>query len=56
MTVLAAVAVAVVITLYCFNHKHHRHGIPKSSATAELYKHGAVAADAVTCSEIGNDF
>jgi len=55
MTVLAAVAVAVVITLYCFNHKHHRHGIPKSSATAELYKHGAVAADAVTCSEIGRD-
>lgn len=55
LTVLAAVAVAVVITLYCFKHKNHFHGIPKSQANAELYQHGAVATDAVKCSEIGTD-
>lgn len=52
LTVLSAVAVAVMITLYCFQHKHY-HGIPKSAANAELYEHGAVAADSVRCSEIG---
>lgn len=54
LTVLSAVAVAVMITLYCFQHKHY-HGIPKSAANAELYEHGAVAADSVRCSEIGRD-
>ena len=53
MTVLAAVAVAVSITLYCFKHKEHFHGFAKSSATAELYQHAAVAADSVRCSEMG---
>lgn len=55
VTVLAAIAVAVVITLYCFKSKHHFHGVPKSSANAELYQNGAVAADSVRCSEIGRD-
>ena len=54
LTVLAAVAVAVVITLYCFKHKSHYHGVRKTQANAELYQHGAVATDAVKCSEIGN--
>lgn len=53
MTVLAAVAVAVVITLYCYKHKIHFHGVHKSLTDAELYQHGAVAADSVRCSEIG---
>jgi len=55
MTVLAAVAVAVVITLYCYKHKIHFHGVHKSLTDAELYQHGAVAADSVRCSEIGRD-
>jgi len=55
LTVLAAVAVAVVITLYCFKHKNHYHGVRKTQANAELYQHGAVASDAVKCSEIGTD-
>lgn len=55
-TVLAAIAVAVVITLYCFKSKHHFHGVPKSSANAELYQNGAVATDSVRCSEIGKCF
>ena len=53
LTVLAAIAVAVAITLYCFGHKRHNHGTLKSPDAAELYQNGAVAADAVTCSEIG---
>ena len=53
MTVLAAVALAVAITFYCFKHKKHSHGVPTSPNAAEMYQHGAVAADAVTCSEIG---
>lgn len=55
MTVLAAIAVAVAITLYCFGHKKHNHGILRSPDAAELYQHGAVAADSVTCSEVGRD-
>eukprot|EP00794_Sanderia_malayensis_P014206 gene14206-15688_t len=55
MTVLAAIAVAVAITLYCFGHKKHSHGVLRSPDAAELYQHGAVAADSVTCSEVGRD-
>lgn len=51
---LAAIAVAVAITLYCFGHKRHHHGVLKSPDAAELYKNAAVAADTVTCSEIGS--
>ena len=53
LTVVSAIAFAVVITLYCFKTRHHFHGKPKSSANAELYQNGAVATDAASCSELG---
>ncbi|XP_065664152.1 glutathione hydrolase 1 proenzyme [Hydra vulgaris] len=55
LTVLAAVSVAVTITLYCYKHPRHFPEIIKSALNAELYQHGAVAADAIRCSIIGRD-
>ena len=54
VTVCAAIAVAVVITLYIFENKRHFHGYETKEA-AELYENAAVSADAVTCSEIGTN-